>query len=92
MAEVVDTTASVHVNSALLEFNRTELEVLHNVMIRVQCGMKGYGEATSNILSTLDELLGEVEGTDHYVEMYSVGGHSLYWSQPSDSGLHWDRA
>lgn len=79
MADVVDTMESVYVTNALLEFNREELEVLHNVMNRVQCGMKGYGEATSNILSTLEELLGDIEGTDHYVEMYAVDGHSLYW-------------
>ena len=91
MADIVDTEAEVNVKSALIEFNREELEMLHNVMGRVQCGMTGYGNAASNVLSVLDNLFGEIEQTDHLVEMVTVGNHSLYWSQPSDSGLHWDK-
>lgn len=89
MAEVIDTEAEVIVQSALIEFNREELEMLHNVMGRVQLARTGYGNAASNVLMVLDDLFGEVEQTDHLVEMVTVGNHSLYWSQPSDSGLHW---
>lgn len=92
MADIVDTEVELNVKSALIEFNREELEMLHNVMGRVQLGRTGYGNAASNILTVLDNLFGEIEQTDHLVEMVTVGNHSLYWSQPSDSGLHWDEA
>lgn len=90
MADIVDTEVEISVQSALIEFNREELEMLHNVMGRVQLARTGYGNAAFNILTVLDDIFGEIEQTDHLVEMVTVGGHSLYWSQPSDSGLHWD--
>lgn len=90
MADIVDTEVEVNVQSALIEFNREELEMLHNVMGRVQLARTGYGNAASNVLTVLENLFGEIEQTDHLVEMVTVGNHSLYWSQPSDSGLHRD--
>lgn len=90
MAEVIDTESEVIVKSALIEFNREELEMLHNVMGRVQLGRTGYGNAASSVLAVLDNIFGEGEQTDHLVEMVTVGGHSLYWSQLPHSGLHWD--
>lgn len=90
MAELIDIEAETRIAGAEIYFNREELEMLHNVMGRVQLARTGYGNAASNILTVLDDLFGEIEQTDHLVEMVTVGNHSLYWSQPSDSGLHWD--
>lgn len=90
MAELIDIEAETRIAGAEIHFNREELEMLHNVMGRVQLGRTGYGNAASNILTILDNLFGEIEQTDHLVEMVTVGGHSLYWSQLPHSGLHGD--
>lgn len=89
MAEINDIEAETRVVGAEIYFNREELEMLHNVMGRVQLGRTGYGNAASNVLAVLDNIFGEGEQTDHLVEMVTVGGHSLYWSQLPHSGLHW---
>lgn len=90
MAEINDIKAETRIVGAEIYFNREELEMLHNVMGRVQLGRTGYGHAASNVLAVLDNIFGEGEQTDHLVEMVTVGGHSLYWSQLPHSGLHWD--
>ena len=88
MAEINNIEFVEELAGAEVYFNREELEMLHNVMGRVQLARTGYGNAASNVLTVLNNLFGQVDQTDHLVEMATVG-HSLYWSQPSDSGLHW---
>lgn len=77
MAEITDVLYDL--DSAEVYFNREELEMLHNVLGRVQCGMSGYGKAASDVLGVLDRLFGEIDETDHHVEMHTRYGHSLYW-------------
>lgn len=89
MAEINNIEFVEELAGAEVYFNREELEMLHNVMGRVQLARTGYGNAASNVLTVLNNLFGEIDQTDHLVEMVTVGDHSLYWSQPSDSGLHW---
>lgn len=90
MAEINNIEFVEELAGAEVYFNREELEMLHNVMGRVQLARTGYGNAASNVLTVLNNLFGEIDQTDHLVEMVTVGGHSLYWSQLPHSGLHWD--
>lgn len=80
MANIIDAEATVTVETALIEFTRKELEVLNNVLYRVQLGTDGYGAAASEILGAVEDLIGEVEHSDHFVEMRPDGYGSLYWS------------
>lgn len=79
MADIIDTEVEVNVQTALIEFNREELEMLHNVLYRVQLGMNGYANAASNVLGVLDDLLGDIAGADHEVGMHTRYENSLFW-------------
>lgn len=83
MAEI--TEAVLDITGAEIHFNREELEMLHNVLHRVQLSTTGYGKAASDVLGVLSQLFGSMDNVDHEVEMHTRHGHSLYWGSAEKS-------